>query len=167
MTYVTDGRPSAIAVDRADLSDACTRSASALGHVALIDPATAVSSGGIQWLTIQSARGVMGCADAPRPELGLPTSPPAPETEGDIRDPQKSRHVAPSCPGDALRRGVAGTVVLEALISREGCIQSAHTLRSVDPFLAMRAVVQWRYKPAQQNGGPVDGLMTVTVNFVL
>ena len=170
VTYVADGRPSALAIDPVDLSESCTQFAMALGQVALIDPATPVPSGGVQWLLVPSAREFISCVDAARPERGLPAPPPDPETESEIGDPKKSRHVAPTYPRDALRRRVVGAVVLEAQISREGCIQSAHTLRHVDLHLAvaaMRAVLQWHYRPAQQEGRPVDVLMTATVNFVL
>ncbi len=61
-------------------------------------------------------------------------------------------------------------MVLEATISRSGCVDSAFTVRSVDSFLdmeAMRAVLQWQYTPSRLNGVPVDVTMTVTVNFTL
>jgi TonB family protein len=171
MTYALDGRPMTLAVDRGDLSEACVRFAITLGHVTLIDPVTPLKSGGTQWLVVPASRNFVGCADAPRPDLGLPklVADQAASTSR-IQDPNKVHHVRPTYPRDALARGVSGAVVLEAVITRGGCVGSAFTVRSIDPFLdieALRTVLQWRYTPAKLNGVPVDVVMTATVNFQL
>jgi len=64
---------------------------------------------------------------------------------------------------------VQGTVVLRAVISREGTIENLQVL-SGHPLLvraAMDAVRQWRYRPCVLNGEPVEVETQVTVNFVL
>jgi protein TonB len=170
VTYTADGRPMALTIDRGDLSESCAEFATALGHVTLIEPATPIASGAMQWLIVTAARGFLSCADAPQPRLGLPKVPADPDANGRIEEPKKTHNVAPRYPRDAQMRGVSGVVVLEAFISDTGCVRSVSTERSIDPYLDMeatRAVIQWRYTPTRLNGDPVDTLMTVTVNFTL
>lgn len=60
-----------------------------------------------------------------------------------------------------------GTVIVEAVISRTGTIESAHVL-SGPPMLqraALDAVQQARYRPFLLNGQPTDVQTTVTVVF--
>ena len=77
--------------------------------------------------------------------------------------------VEPEYPRIARLGHVAGTVMLRAIISKEGVIENLHAL-SGNPGLiesAMAAVRQWRYKPYLLNGTPVEIETTVTVNFHL
>ena len=77
--------------------------------------------------------------------------------------------VEPEYPRIARLGHVAGTVLLRAIISKEGVIENLHAL-SGNPGLiesAMAAVRQWRYKPYLLNGTPVEIETTVTVNFHL
>jgi protein TonB len=65
-----------------------------------------------------------------------------------------------------------GTVILEAVITREGMIDPARlrVLQSASPLLtpaAIEAVKQWRYRPTLLNGQPVEILTTITINFTL
>lgn len=115
-----------------------------------------------------------GLADgAPPPHL--PAPPPPPKTRepvrpgGDIRIPQKIRHVAPVYPPIAQSAGVAGTVILEAVIGENGRIRDLRVLRSIALLdrAAMDAVRQWQFTPTLLNGVPVPVVMTVTVTFQL
>jgi protein TonB len=75
----------------------------------------------------------------------------------------------PEYPPLARQVRVQGTVVLRAVISREGTIENLQVL-SGHPLLvraAMDAVRQWRYRPYVLNGEPVEVETQVTVNFVL
>jgi protein TonB len=77
--------------------------------------------------------------------------------------------VKPEYPAMARQARIQGTVVLEAVISREGTIQNLQVL-SGHPMLvpsALAAVRQWRYRPYFLNGAPVEVETQVTVNFVL
>jgi TonB family protein len=88
---------------------------------------------------------------------------------GNIRTPTKIQDVRPVYPPDAMANGIAGVVILEALIDTEGNVESAKVLRSI-PMLdqaALDAVKQWKFTPTLLNGVPVPVLMTVTVNFTL
>ena len=77
--------------------------------------------------------------------------------------------VQPEYPSLARQARVQGTVVLQAVISREGSIENLQVL-SGHPLLvpsALAAVRQWRYRPYFLNGEPVEVETQVTLNFVL
>lgn len=75
------------------------------------------------------------------------------------------RRVTPTYPRMMEQARVPGTVVLEAIIHRDGSIGDI-TLKSAtnEAFAqaAREAVKQWRYTPI-----PYEGIVTVTVNFTL
>jgi len=77
--------------------------------------------------------------------------------------------VQPQYPPLARQARVQGTVVLQALIGKDGTIQNLHVV-SGHPMLtssALEAVKQWRYKPYYLNGEPVEVETTVNVVFTL
>ncbi len=77
--------------------------------------------------------------------------------------------VRPTYPPLARQARIAGTVVLQAVISKDGTIQGLHVV-SGHPMLApaaVEAVKQWRYKPYFLNGEPVEVETQITVNFTL
>jgi protein TonB len=77
--------------------------------------------------------------------------------------------VQPEYPFIAKQIHLQGTVVLKAVISREGTIEQAIVLAG-DPRLAvsaLAAVRQWRYRPYYLNHEPIEVETQITVNFVL
>lgn len=77
--------------------------------------------------------------------------------------------VKPEYPPLARQARIQGTVVLQAIISRDGTIENLQAV-SGHPLLipaALAAVRQWRYRPYMLNGSPVEIETQVTVNFVL
>src|SRR5664279_1528756 len=77
--------------------------------------------------------------------------------------------VQPTYPPLARLARIQGTVVLHALIGKDGSIQDLSVV-SGHPMLiqaAMDAVKQWRYKPYLLNGEPVLVETTINVNFEL
>jgi periplasmic protein TonB len=77
--------------------------------------------------------------------------------------------VQPTYPAVARAMHLQGTVVLHALISREGRIINTEPI-SGNPILARAAadaVSQWRYRPYILNGEPVEVETQITVNFVM
>src|SRR5271167_4006015 len=77
--------------------------------------------------------------------------------------------VQPQYPPLARQARVQGTVVLQAVIGKDGTIQNLHVV-SGHPMLiqaAMDAVKQWRYRPYLLNGEPVLVETTINVNFEL
>jgi protein TonB len=64
---------------------------------------------------------------------------------------------------------VQGTVVLEVIVSRDGCPSQIRVVRSLDRSgldeEAVSAVAQWRFEPGRLAGVPVDVLVTVMLDF--
>ena len=114
--------------------------------------------------------GIVGGLDAAPP----PPPPPPPTTQpirvgGVIKEPALLYRVEPVYPGVAVSANIEGTVILEALVDREGHVEELKVLRSI-PLLdkaAMEAVRQWRYSPVILNGKPERFLLTVVVMFRL
>jgi len=77
--------------------------------------------------------------------------------------------VQPAYPSPARSARIQGAVVLRAIISKAGTIENLQVL-SGHPLLvqaAIDAVKQWRYRPYNLNGDPVEVETQVTVNFIL
>jgi TonB family protein len=88
---------------------------------------------------------------------------------GNIKTPTKLKDVRPTYPPDAFAAGIAGMVIIEAVIGTEGSVESARVLRSIPALddAALEAVRQWKFTPTLLNGAPVPVIMTVTVNFTI
>jgi protein TonB len=73
------------------------------------------------------------------------------------------KRVTPTYPRALDLAHMAGSVVLDAVIHRDGTIGDITVLRSSHPSFtqaAIDAVKQWQYTPI-----PFEGIVTVTVNF--
>ena len=77
--------------------------------------------------------------------------------------------IAPVYPPLAVKARVQGVVVLEAVVDRNGRVESVTVLRSILLLdrAAIEAVRQWRYSPLLLNGQPERFVLAVTVNFSL
>ncbi|HMG01798.1 MAG TPA: TonB family protein [Edaphobacter sp.] len=77
--------------------------------------------------------------------------------------------IHPVYPAIARAAGVSGTVVVEAIISRTGKIESLHVLSGPQMLraAAMDAIRAARYQPFRLNGEPIEVQTTFTVNFKL
>lgn len=95
-----------------------------------------------------------------------------PNQNGPIRNNKplkRTKYVAPVYPPHAIRARVEGTVIIEAIIGKDGKIKDAKVTRSA-PLLdqaAIEAIKKWEYEPPIINGAPAELILTVTVNFVL
>lgn len=77
--------------------------------------------------------------------------------------------VQPEYPYPAKMAHIQGSVVLRAMISKEGTIENLQVVHG-HPMLvkaAIDAVRQWRYRPYILNDSPVEVETEVTVNFIL
>ena len=91
------------------------------------------------------------------------------EVPEDFADDQVVHRVHPTYPKQAIAKKLHGSVVLQAIISKQGKVDSLQ-LVSGDPILAQAAasaVKQWRYKPYWHNNEPTDFQTRVTVDFKL
>jgi protein TonB len=77
--------------------------------------------------------------------------------------------VTPQYPPEAGRERIEGTVVLMAVIGKDGSVRDVQVVSGL-PLLAqaaIEAVKQWRYKPYSLNGEPVEIDSRITINFTL
>jgi protein TonB len=111
-------------------------------------------------------------AEPVQPVQPPPPPPPAPTKITVIRRSVMEaasliHQVKPEYPDIARRARVQGVVVMEAVINKDGAIDSLRVV-SGNPLLnqaAVDAVKQWRYRPTLLNGEPVDVVTTITVTF--
>jgi len=88
---------------------------------------------------------------------------------GNVRPPEKIKHVNPVYPSIAQAARVEGVVILELTVGEDGTVRNAVVLRSI-PLLdqaALDAVRQWEFTPTYLNGVPQSIIYTVTVSFQL
>ena len=91
-------------------------------------------------------------------------------TVGDrVKPPVKTKHVNPIYPEGAKEAGIEGVVVIEAVIDKEGKVETARVVRSIPELdqAAVDAVLQWEFEPSSIAGKRVRVRMTVTINFSL
>lgn len=89
---------------------------------------------------------------------------------GKVDPPKVLKMTRPPYPETAKNRGATGTVILRAVIQRDGSVGSLTTIISPDPDLAaaaVEAVQNWRYEPARLNGHPVDVETLINIDFAL
>jgi len=103
----------------------------------------------------------------------LPLSPPVPTNRplrvSRVMEGNLIHRVQPQYPRLARQARIQGSVVLRAIISREGRIENLQVI-SGHPLLvpaALDAVRQWRYRPFLLNDQPVEVETQVTINFTL
>jgi protein TonB len=80
------------------------------------------------------------------------------------------RQTRPVYPPELQQLGLEGTVIMRAVISKNGAVLNPQVINSADPRLAkpaMDAVSQWQYQPALLNGEPVETLTTISIDFHL
>lgn len=88
----------------------------------------------------------------------------------DMTKPEILKRVQPRYTDIARRAGVQGTVIVEAIIDKQGSVTDARVLRGLPMGLneeAVNAILQWRFTPAYQGSRPVSVYFTLTVNFTI
>ena len=88
--------------------------------------------------------------------------------EGSVSAPSATRKVDPAYPLELMRQNIGGTVILYAVIHRDGTIGEVRVLRSVDDRLdrfAAQALGMWQFDPAMKNGVPVEVEATFWIPF--
>lgn len=83
--------------------------------------------------------------------------------------PEAIERVSPYYPEQARLKGVQGTVMVQALVGRDGTVHDMRIAKSI-PMLdrvAASCVWLWRFKPAMAKGKPVAVWVAVPVKFTL
>ena len=86
---------------------------------------------------------------------------------GNVQAARITHRVMPVYPEQASEDRIAGTVQLEAIITRDGAVRQLRVVEG-HPLLAeaaVEAVRQWQYRPTLLNGVPVEVLTFIAVTF--
>ena len=89
---------------------------------------------------------------------------------GGVTPPLVLQRVEPQYSEEARKARIQGTVVLEAIIRKDGSVDVMRIVKSLGYGLeenAIHALKQWRFKPGMRNGVPVDVALNIEVNFNL
>jgi protein TonB len=98
-----------------------------------------------------------------------PTAPQRVKQGGNVTAALILTQTRPLYPPLARQARIQGNVVLHAIIDKDGRVAQLEVV-SGHPLLvqsALDAVKQWRYKPTQLNGDPVEVDTTITVTFTM
>ena len=123
-------------------------------------------------LSTDSGVDLLSVATAPAEHLSPPAAPPSVQrvpVTSTIEAAKLVLRVKPIYPPIAIQARIQGSVVLHAIISKEGSVSELQVV-SGHPLLvgaALEAVRQWRYSPTILSGQPVEVETTITVSFVL
>jgi protein TonB len=109
---------------------------------------------------------------APAPPPPPPPPPPSGPLRvgGDVKAPVVVDRAEPQYTESARKARVAGIVVVEAIIGKDGRVQDVKVVKGLPMGLsaeAEAAVRRWRFKPGSLNGQPVATIFNLTVNFKL
>ena len=121
-----------------------------------------------------------GSANEPRPSTSGQAQPVAPPLSS-ARESQLGQvsqqtggerpliQVMPEYPALALQRNVQGTVVLKAIIAKDGSVQNVRLVGSPSPLnsTVLDAVRKWRYQPHYVNGEPVEVETEIIIAFAI
>jgi TonB family protein len=101
-------------------------------------------------------------------EMRTPATGPQTSSSPEIAEPAPVRKVDPKYPPTLAAEHVEGEVILYAVIRRDGSVDSIQVVRGIDAQLdanAMRALAQWKFRPAERQGEPVDLEAIVHIPF--
>lgn len=101
----------------------------------------------------------------------------------DARSPQDARaagitlpklltRTKPQYTPSAMKAGVQGDVLLEAVVQGDGTVGDTHVTQSLDRVhglddQAVNAIRQWTFEPATRNGSPVPATVAIVMTFRL
>lgn len=81
------------------------------------------------------------------------------------------RKIVPEYSPEATRRGIQGTVYIEAVIIEDGRVVEPRLIHGLlDDELnarAMEAILDWTFKPGTKDGKPVAVIATFTMDFTI
>jgi TonB family protein len=89
-------------------------------------------------------------------------------TSGQVSAPVAMTKVDPAYPAELIRERVEGTVVLYAIIHKDGTVGEVRVLHSVQGRLdesARTALARWKFRPGTKNGQAVDLEAVVQIPF--
>jgi TonB family protein len=100
-----------------------------------------------------------------------PVSIAEPATRGKVTPARVVKQVLPKFPAGAARFGIAGDLVVQIIIDKNGQPTLPYIVRSLPAptlsFIALEALRHWQFAPAESNGAPVAMPFALTVHYKL
>ncbi len=94
-----------------------------------------------------------------------------PATHGKVTPARVVKQVLPKFPAGASRFGIAGDLVVQIIIDKNGQPTLPHIVRPLPAptlsFIALEALRHWQFAPAESNGAPVPMPFALTVHYKL
>lgn len=94
-------------------------------------------------------------------------------TQGDpgVTSPQLLKFTKPSYTDDAIKARIQGVVTLEAVVRKDGKVDSFKVVRGLGYGLDEKSIEEvaknWKFRPGLFNGKPVDIFITIEIEFNL
>jgi TonB family protein len=163
------GRVMRTSIQRIAMDDRCATAVDELMKLSFATPDSIVSPSETKDILLVQARSGSLCLDetpVSETDLGLR------QAGGEVKAPILKRRVEPHFPESALRRMGRGTdvnVIVQCVVSRNGCIRSIRLIAQ-SPFpelngAALEAISEWQFIPGQLRGIPVDTVFNLTIHF--
>ena len=163
VTYDMLGRPEKVVLLNEPLSPECRDFATALFGMSLTPPGHFPAPGRPEHLVLFLEKSLLDSLEENQFSHWS-------TTRGAATPPKRTRFVPPAYPAGNIQQRVEGKVILEIVVGPEGRVKNMRLLHvKQDTFIlsAMRAVLNWEYKPASLDGRPVAVDMVVIVEFSL
>jgi TonB family protein len=107
----------------------------------------------------------------PQKDTAPPTSavPQRIRVGGKVQQAKLLHFVQPEYPADAKKKGIQGTVLVHAIVGKDGTMAQIQFVSGPSELMraSMDAVKQWRYQPTTLKGNPVEVDTTIAVVFTL
>ena len=94
-----------------------------------------------------------------------------PTTRGKVIPARVVKQVLPRFPAGASKFGIAGDLVVQIIVDKNGQPTLPHIVRplpaSTLSFVALEALRHWQFSPAESNGAPISMAFALTVHYKL
>jgi protein TonB len=110
---------------------------------------------------------------ASQAQVETPWPPPGVYRQGPgVTMPRLIKEVHPHYRAEAVRRGVQGSVMLEAVVQTDGTVGEVRLTRSLDRASGMdeeavECLKKWRFAPGKKDDVPVPVIVEVEMSFTL
>ena len=87
-----------------------------------------------------------------------------------VKAPVLTKDVKPDYTPDAMKRGVQGSVEMDAVVKADGTVGDVVVTKALDPDLdeqAVKAMKQWQFRPGTKDGKAVDVQVQIEMTFAL
>jgi TonB family protein len=163
--YDVGGRVNRISAGRQTLPRGCNDAVVALARLTLAD-AGQPTEGTSEYLILPLQEEFVQCTnDGEPPGTAAPAY-----VGGKIEAPSKTRDLRPVYPDLLLAKRIMGSVAMEGVVSRSGCIHTFRVTRTAHLELslaALNAASAWGFSPAIVDGQSVAVVMVIQIHFTL